>query len=189
MIDFTVINFELSEKPFQNLLNRMRGKEAITPEKALNEIHELAKRNKEKKILYASIGTAEVTVLMRRWYAEQTSSSIYPRFESIELIRMSDNVIETLTLQGLITLGFRERLSSNIQTIKEMCNEQDITFIERSWPKLPVFHGYLYGENAFVAPWIIDRKGFLAHHTLLQRLSKDKHLQEIENYRELFKAP
>ncbi|MGY6278232.1 hypothetical protein [Methylomonas sp. MgM2] len=156
------------------------SQQTCTAEEAFEEIRIDAIKTDSPKILYASLGTAEVTVLLARRYMEQTlKNAELPKFGRVVVARMSDITIEAMLEHELLPKEFKARLDSNLGTLKSLCTQHNVPFEEHTWAKLPLFHGFIYGKMAYIGRWTVGTTGLLSHDSPLHRLSGRKYSNTI----------
>jgi hypothetical protein len=178
------ITLTTSATAIAKALTIVLGQKTCTAEEAIEEIRKDSIKTDNPKILYASIGTAEVTVLLARRYAEQIlSHSDLPRISRIEVARLSDNTIYSLLEQELLPKEFQVRLRANLDRLMSLCVEYNIPYEEYTWPKLPIFHGFIYGSKGYIGRWTVGNTGRLSHDTQLHKLTVKKHADSINALR------
>ena len=126
---------------------------ALTAEEAFEAIRKAAIKSSEPKPLYASIGTAEVTVLLARRYLRMQTFPASRRLLSTECRNR-----KTMALRHKVCFQskFKTRPKGNLGKLKSLARERNLGYEERFWPKLPLFHGFIYGDDAFVGRWTVD---------------------------------
>jgi len=163
-----------------NAFNLVWSKKTCTAEKAFEQIRKDTIKTDNPKILYASVGNAEVIALFQRRYEEQVGlHAELPKIGRIVISRMSDATIDALLEQELLPKEFKTSLHANLGKIKSTCSKLKIPLEVSFWPKLPTFHGFIYGNKAYIGQWIVGPFGYLSHDTHLHTLSGKKNARTI----------
>lgn len=188
MVDIP-LQFVFNPKALLEAFSELTGNRAISAERAFEKIKDTASRAKNPVTIYIGMGSGEVAALLKRRFGEaEQQEKPKPRIKSIRIVRMSDPTIDSLLERDLIAKDFKERLASNLNTIKKLCKAERIEYQLYEWPRFPQFHGFICGDQAYIGKWTVNENGYFCHDTMLFPLTAKKNPEVIEALREPFKG-
>jgi class 3 adenylate cyclase len=142
------------------------------PEKLLSMIT----GGSEPSPLFVSAGDLDFISgwIERVFYEAQAFGSQKPKINHIIIKRISDDAIASLAAIGGLPGGFEARMRANIRAMKDspVLQHEGLVVTERTWNRLPPFHGFLYSDHALVGPWETGLGGILHHKTRLAYFSR-----------------
>lgn len=149
---------------------------------------EIVTGSAERKPLYVSVGTGDfVSPWIRRTCSDQTAPV---QISDLVIVRLSDEVLASYLSKKLLDPEFLQKLTSNIRDMKtdSAVRKMGITVVERYWPHVSPFHGYLYGNRMLLGRWEVDEKNYFHVRTPLHDGDADHFPELFRQVSEAFKT-
>lgn len=137
----------------------------------------LVTRKDASDVLFASVGTGDfLTPWLTRLYAETERGEPVLRLKRIVVKHLDFTLASKLEAASVLERNFTNKLRLNLDTLQHdpALTEAGVVLETRVWKVLPLFHGYLFGEEFLIGPWSVGRRGQLHVKTSLSRSTAAK---------------
>lgn len=133
----------------------------------------------------ADFAAAWLPRLVQQMVEERLDPTMH--LSNVELARLSPRLIREFQRQKVLTDNFGKVLEHNLVAIAECLSPHDVPLSIRELDEVPSYHGWVFGEVAYVAKWSQDPLGRLHVQTKLNPCSTIRHKEMYEAAVGMFK--
>ena len=139
--------------------------------------------------LSISIGKGDfVEQLLFRLFDEQESKgSTIDSISHVEILCLDENFTKKLEEQDALETDFLSKMKLHVNSVFKKLQHRHIPCDILSVSDIPNFHGWMYGEHAFIGNWTRNADGFWQVNTPLLYHNGVRQAEGVKKFRQLFR--
>lgn len=178
LVHYSLITIDVGNL-WDALAGALRGRDdaIVSVGEYAQELSNLMQSPGGNEALYVSVGTGDfLTPWLTRLYSEPITGLAKPRARVNRLVikHIDFDAAEAYEAVGVLETGFVAKLRLNLQTLRTDSDlaAHGVSVHTSTWPQLPLFHGYVFGDQFLIESWRVGSGGYLHVRTPLWKGSR-----------------